>query len=114
MKICARLLLDSVGHGWAQLQNLATDGVAHYVKLQLLANRRHPYEPRGREFESLRARQCYQSVRCYSFSLLRDFCVIPQERDYEFGLIVTEFAQALWGSPDHCRGLALTTMRIDD
>ena len=56
LKICVQLLRHSVGHGWAQLQNLATDGVAHYVKFQLLANRGYPYEPRGRGFESLRAR----------------------------------------------------------
>ena len=56
-RICARLLHDSVGHCGAQLQNLATNGVAHCVKFQLLANTGYPYEPRGREFESLRARQ---------------------------------------------------------
>jgi hypothetical protein len=44
VKICARLLLESVGHYGAQLQNLATDGVAHYIKFQLLANPRYPHE----------------------------------------------------------------------
>src|SRR5258708_6902486 len=68
VKIRARLLLDSVGHGWAQLQNLATDGVAHYVKVQLLANQGYPYEPRGREFESLRARQIQKATPAVAFS----------------------------------------------
>ena len=115
MKISARLLLDSVGHGGAQLLKFATDGVAHYVKFQLLACSGYPYEPRGSKFESCRARHKKQWVtnkRVAHFLLKTEVCpnICPNKCRHCYTLfrVFCPSAQTshYWGIRKAPRGLA--------